>query len=267
LFRHSRLETDIPSVIPLVKTAAGEPVIDVQVMMDGQVLAARADGLAVSIDPGMHEFVFKQGKTVLATQSLVVAQGQHNRRIMVALPPKDGDEAPASAAAGHDAEPSPGKAKDNLKDDDDSDSAPVAARKTKREGTADDASAEEAPATHPAPPPGLHLSFGSVALATIAAAGGAGFGVLTYWGRKDNAQLSQCTPHCPQASVDHIAKLYRTANIAGVVGGVALLGAILVFATSAPSEPEEATARRHTALRLGVTPDRAGAVAMLAGWF
>jgi hypothetical protein len=104
-------------------------------------------------------------------------------------------------------------------------------------------------------------------LATVAAAGGAGFGLLTYWGRKDNAQLSQCSPHCPQASVDHIAKLYREANIAGVVGGVALLGAIIVFATSGPSEPEEATTRRHTALRLGIAPDSAGAVATVTGRF
>ncbi|HEY2903379.1 MAG TPA: hypothetical protein VGL59_22535 [Polyangia bacterium] len=267
LFRHSRLETDIPSVIPLVKTAAGEPVLDVQVTMDGQVLASRADGLAMSIDPGMHEFVFKQGKVTLATQSLVVAQGQHNRRIVVTLPSETGgDDAPANASAGRDAELAAGKTKDK-DDDSDGDNAPVASRKSKREGASDGATEDEAPAKHPAPPPGLHLSFGSVALATVAAAGGAGFGLLTYWGRKDNAQLSQCSPHCPQASVDHIAKLYREANIAGVVGGVALLGAIIVFATSGPSEPEEATTRRHTALRLGIAPDSAGAVATVAGRF
>src|SRR5579872_893019 len=85
LFRFSRIEASIPSVIPMVVDAKGEAIADVQVTMDGALLRARANGVAFPIDPGNHEFVFKKERTVLARRSFVVIQGQQNRPLMVTL--------------------------------------------------------------------------------------------------------------------------------------------------------------------------------------
>jgi hypothetical protein len=55
---YMQLESDIPSVVPLVTDDAGAPRVDVQVTMDGEVLTSRLDGRSLRVDPGLHEFSF-----------------------------------------------------------------------------------------------------------------------------------------------------------------------------------------------------------------
>lgn len=278
LFRFSRIESDIPTVIPVVLNEAGEPMVDVQVSMDGTLLSARTEGLAFSIDPGLHEFVFKREGTVLARRSIVVLQGQQNRALTIDL---RGDRARPAEATGTEGPVTPIAARDTPADDqktgaaktkqavdESDDDAPHPASKSRwskrraRESDGDTLT-EEIPAR---PPEGRHLTFGSVSFGLIGLAGAGGFGLLTYWGRLDNTQLSKCAPNCPQASVDRVSKLYRAANISLGVGGGALLLATLIYANSADS-PREQERPRRTALRLDVAPSSAGAVASVSGRF
>jgi hypothetical protein len=111
------------------------------------------------------------------------------------------------------------------------------------------------------------LTVGSVALGTIALGGAGGFGLLTYWGRQDNAQLSQCAPHCPSAGIDRIQRLYRYADIAGAVGAAALVGAIWIYATSGSPASEAEAAHPRSALGVSLLPSPTGGAATLFGSF
>ena len=188
--RYEQLQADTPSIVPSVSDARGAPVVDVEVSMDGVLLAARIDGRAVSIDPGLHEFVFQKNKEVVATEKLVILEGQRNHPIAVKLKPAE--EPPPLSAAQPAAPPEP--------------KVPPAAL-------------SEPPA---AEPKRLSLAGPYTLLGTGLLALG-GYGVLTYWGRKDNDRLAQCTPNCLQASVDHVHDLYLYGNISLSVGIVAIV--------------------------------------------
>jgi hypothetical protein len=263
LFRFSRLEADIPSVIPVVTDQGGDPLVDVQVMIDGEFLTSHADGLALTVDPGVHVFSAKVGGAVVDTQPVVILQGQQNRQIAIG----------ASSAAKSPATKAPTTVKVAAAAERPTEESPrakqAAAPSPAADQPEDDADEDSERPARPIPHQGAHLTLGSGALFTIALAGGGGFGLLTYWGRKDNVRLTECTPHCPASSVDHIAKLYRAANISAVVGGVALVTGILVYATSGSgsSSEEESAARRGTAYRFGVTTTQAGALGWLSGSF
>ena len=186
--RYEQLVGDTPSIVPTVSDPHGAPVVDVEVSMDGVLLASRIDGRAVPIDPGLHEFVFQKNKDVVATQKIVILEGQRNHPIAVTLEtPKE--PPPAAAAA-----PAP-------------------------EPHVPPAAVSELPAGEPRR---LSLKGPSTLLGTGLLALG-GYGLLTYWGRNDNDKLAQCSPNCLQASVDHVHDLYLYANISLSVGIVAVV--------------------------------------------
>src|ERR1019366_6867964 len=101
---YSQLDSDIPSVVPVVTDGAGATLVDVQVTMDGEVLASRIGGQALPVDPGLHEFSFSANGAVFATQKLMILQGQRDRRILVSspatVPPEAAMATPASASQG-----------------------------------------------------------------------------------------------------------------------------------------------------------------------
>lgn len=84
----ARLHASLPSVVPLVVDAVGQPRIDmlnVRVKMDGALLTSQIDGRALPVDPGTHEFSFDMGGVVLGTQKVTILKGQRNRTIALAL--------------------------------------------------------------------------------------------------------------------------------------------------------------------------------------
>ena len=81
------LSATIPSIVPLVTDAAGEPRLDVQVKVDGEVVSTRLDGRALLVDPGRHEVAFSTDSGVFATQKIEIARGQRNRQIKVSMRP------------------------------------------------------------------------------------------------------------------------------------------------------------------------------------
>jgi hypothetical protein len=76
------VEPRIPSVVFVVKNAAGSDLVDVKVTMDGAPLVTKLDGLAVDVDPGAHTFDFEapDGK---AEEKVVVTEGAKAQRISV----------------------------------------------------------------------------------------------------------------------------------------------------------------------------------------
>jgi hypothetical protein len=86
--RFTRLDaTDIPSIVPMVtggKGGRGGRLVEVEVKMDGELLATHLDAQEIAVDPGLHEFSFRAGNS-LVTESVMIAQGERNRRLSVSL--------------------------------------------------------------------------------------------------------------------------------------------------------------------------------------
>ena len=75
----------IPSLLFEVRDESGHPVSAVSVTMDGALLADGLDGAAIPVDPGQHTFVFEVESRPKVTRTLVLQEGERNRRERVAL--------------------------------------------------------------------------------------------------------------------------------------------------------------------------------------
>jgi hypothetical protein len=75
----------IPTVVFEVRDAAGTNLVAVKVTMDGDVLAERLDGSALSIDPGEHTFAFEAAGRPRVEKRLVLWEGDKLRRERVEL--------------------------------------------------------------------------------------------------------------------------------------------------------------------------------------
>ncbi len=269
--RYTQLESDIPSVVPLVTDESGDPRVDVEVTVDGVPLASRLDGRALSVDPGVHEFSFNADGAVLSTQKVMIVQGQRNRPITVSMQPanKGGKRAvlgPAKATPALDAKAAlekPAVDRQALEKPE---------RDPENEKTVPDkaatASSEPPPSSETPPseaPPKRGPGAMPYVLGAAGLAGVGGYGMLVYWGRKDNDLLARCAPTCPQESVDHIRKLYLAADISLGVG-IAALGAAATWMIvgSGGGKEERANKPRYV---VDVTPTSSGAFASVAGTF
>jgi hypothetical protein len=268
----SQLEADTPSVVPLVVDEGGDPRVDVQVTMDNELLTSRLDGRALPVDPGLHEFSFSADGSVLASQKVMIVQGQRNRPINVALRGSDkhGKKAVLSAgppAAGVDAKASlekppvdPQALEKTDKDSAPEKSAPV--EKASADKTSPDPSSSDTPPVETKSkggPGAAPYLIGVVGLAGLGA-----YGAFTYWGRKDNELLGSCSPNCSTDSVNHIRKLYLGADIAGGIGAAALATSLIWFIAS-PSSKEKAPSQ--ASYRVDVQPSPSGGYASVSGSF
>jgi hypothetical protein len=234
--KYTQLEADVPSVVPLVNDIAGSPRPDVEVRIDGALVASRLDGRALPVNPGLREITFASDGRIFATQQIIAVQGQRNRTIAVVfhpVPPKPDPEQSSEAAS--DEEPTPARALH-----------PSSAA----------ASAASAPA-EPHPRRSHALSY---TLASVGLVGLSGYALLTYWGAKDNSLLARCSPSCPQASVDQVRSRYLAADISLGVG-IAALGAAIWSIAAQRSAGESEQQSPQQALVLGVQPTPSGAFA------
>jgi hypothetical protein len=244
--RYSQLENDIPSVVAVALDESGNPVADVQVSVDGQPLASKIDGRSLQVDPGLHEFSFRTLGGALSTQKILIMQGQRNRPISVEL---RGSTAKATTPAARplqraalvDSRPALENVAGITVDPDPLDHDDPEARPVRR--------------TRAAP-----WILGGVGLAGVG-----GYALLTFWGRKDNQLLGDCSPQCPQGGLDRVKKLYLLANISLGVGAAALAGATYLFIRSRSASHE--VAAKRTTYALDVQPVPSGAVAGLRGAF
>jgi hypothetical protein len=248
---------DTPSVVLLVTDAAGGSRTDVQVKVDGEPFASALDGRALPINPGMHDFSFIADGHVFATQRILIVQGQRNRFITANIgKPGSRGAVAADESAGPTSEEQAAK-------------LPVARPRVKMEASADKKQAAETEATaestseEAAAPKHrriLPLVLTGVGVASL----GAG-AVFTLWGRKDNTNLSNCSPDCSAATLSHIKRVYQTADIAIGVGVAALAAAYWSYAFSQGSSGESKSS--ETALRLDVAPTTSGGFAAVSGRF
>jgi len=87
-----QMDSDIPSVVPVVIDAADASGSAFEVRMDGEVLTSKLDGIAIPVNPGWHDFTFSAENRVFATQKILIAQGQHNRPISISQRPPAGTQ-------------------------------------------------------------------------------------------------------------------------------------------------------------------------------
>jgi hypothetical protein len=260
--RYTQLRDEIPSVIPSVTDEKGAPVTDVEVTMDGTLLTAEIDGRAVEINPGVHEFSFASSKGLIAKQKLEISPRQRNRPITISLSPKSAKSPPVAAA------PAP--------------TPPAPAAPPEPSQAALEASAAPSQAAPSDEPPIIksrqtereEKSGRGVApylIGGLGLVGVGGYGLLTYWGRKDNEALDECAPNCPTTDIDHIRKMYLAADISLGIGVVALATSTWLFLRSGSSSSEEvassSSAPRRPKMVLDVKPAPSGAFATVSGAF
>jgi hypothetical protein len=247
--RYTQLENDIPSVVPVALDEGGNPISEVKVSMDGEPLASKIDGRSLLVDPGLHEFSFQTAGGALSTQKILIMQGQRNRPITVEIAVSVGKASPSGSPLQR---------------------ASLVNDRPAIESTAG-VTVDADPMDHDDPgTPALRHRYGVAPWVAggVGLAGVGGYALLTFWGRKDNDLLGNCTPQCPQASVDRVKKLYLMANISLGVGAVALAGATYLFIRNRATSSEVATRnKKHPAYAVDVQPLPSGAVASLRGAF
>jgi hypothetical protein len=86
--------------------ADGHDVVDVKVTVDGQASLDKLTGLATTLDPGSHEIVYTWPDGVEQRQTVVVAQGEKNRRVELRREPIK-VAAPAALPVAARAQPTP----------------------------------------------------------------------------------------------------------------------------------------------------------------
>jgi hypothetical protein len=250
LLRYDQLASDIPSVVPVVTDVTGDPILDVKVTMDGEVLTTKIDGRAVPVDPGLHEFGFSTG-TGSSTQKIVILQGQRNRPIAInlGLPGSGQKNAQRVAVAAPVAAPSAVEPEAVV-------AGEAASARQRSLDVADEPGSVRRRSGGRSVAPYIATGIGLAGLGSYA--------LLTYWGRKDNDMLVKCKPDCLQTSVDHVHRLYLAANISLGVGVAALGAATWLFLRSG-SKTEQASSGSRVAL--DVVPLPAGALASVRGGF
>jgi hypothetical protein len=74
-----------PTIVFEVKNGAGKELSAVKVSADGQVIVDHLDGSALPIDPGAHEFTFESAGLPPLTQTIILHEGEKDRRETVVL--------------------------------------------------------------------------------------------------------------------------------------------------------------------------------------
>jgi hypothetical protein len=101
LRRVDEVNAAIPTVIFEAKDVAGNDLSAVTLTMDGQLLAERLEGTALSIDPGEHDFVFQTTGQERIERRFVIREGQKERResiVFGAAQPQPWTPTPLTAA-------------------------------------------------------------------------------------------------------------------------------------------------------------------------
>jgi hypothetical protein len=76
----------LPSIIPFAVDQDGTVTLDVEVRLDGLLVARNLAGVAIPVDPGQHQISFSLASQVFATETIVAAQGERSRPISVICP-------------------------------------------------------------------------------------------------------------------------------------------------------------------------------------
>lgn len=103
----TELETLMASVVFVAIDAEGADAIDVKVKVDGREVLERLNGLPTTLDPGSHDVSVTWPDGFVQQQTLMIAQGEKNRRIELRRPAKKAEPAAAPVAPQPRAKPTP----------------------------------------------------------------------------------------------------------------------------------------------------------------
>lgn len=233
--RFQTLSENIPTVVPVALDGKGAPIADAELRIDGSLSTSPINGPALSFDPGLHELAFSAPGREPRVEKLAILQGVKNRQISVVLVTSAG----ATPAVGEVA-------------------APLAPASPQTAPAIVQPHDETAVVRAPAPAATQTSIWPYVAGGAGLAALGTSVALAT-WGHHDFELLDRCAPNCRQSSLDHVRRMYITADISLGVGALALgIATWLYF-----SEPTKTVPTDQTALRLDVQPVRGGAFATL----
>jgi hypothetical protein len=199
-----------PTIVFDAKDAAGRDISGVKVSMDGQPLAEKLAGTAISIDPGEHSFIFEAAGHEKIQRKLVINEGEKGRReriTFMAVAPA----APQTAMA-----------------------APQTPAAEKAAPPIDSYS------LHSNDLPGLGPQ--KIGAITAAGVGVVGVGVGAVFGLQAMSKRSAASNVCPDQCADQSgADLWKSAKTAGnmstaafIVGGVGLAAGAVLWFTAAP---------------------------------
>lgn len=93
----AELESSTPTVVFDARTPQGKERVDVRVKVDGVVLVQRLDGKAVAVDPGSHTFVFEVEGATPVEQTVVIREGEKNRKLAATVATDDDASAKGGA--------------------------------------------------------------------------------------------------------------------------------------------------------------------------
>jgi hypothetical protein len=83
----AEVDAALPSVVLKAYDTSGKDIVAVRVLVDGVKLADRLSGLALPIDPGIHQFRYESPGMVPLEERVVVGEGEQRRTLTVRLTP------------------------------------------------------------------------------------------------------------------------------------------------------------------------------------
>jgi hypothetical protein len=206
LRRVDEVNTQLPTVIFGAKDSAGADLSAVKITMDGEVLAERLEGTALSIDPGEHTFTFETPGQPPVTKRLTILEAEKDRREVIQF----GGAAPAPAPV-----PAP---------------APAAGAPAVTEAT-------PSPVVDSGSGLGTQKILGIVAggIGVVGLGVGTAFGLVAISQKNDAQSACPNSPCSTQAGSNKWSTASSTGNVSTVgfiVGGVALAGGALLWFTA-----------------------------------
>jgi len=90
--RAGEVNAAMPTIVFETTDVAGNDLVAVKVTMDGQPLADRLEGTAISLDPGEHIFTFESAAQPIVQKQLVIREGEKNRRERVTIGTASGEK-------------------------------------------------------------------------------------------------------------------------------------------------------------------------------
>jgi hypothetical protein len=196
---YTEAQTSLPSVALGANDEQGQPLTDVAVYLDGELLTKRLDGRAVNVDPGLHEFRFEYEKKPPVLIKSLVAEGEKNKSVNATFQ-----------------DPNPGK-KEQLK------------------ATAVTTTPIQSPEAKAASLPVVPFVVGGVGI--VALAGGIILRLVA--DNDYDQLNGTCRPNCSDSQVSSVDRKYTISTISMAAGGVAIAGAaagLLYFAVSGPDK-------------------------------
>jgi hypothetical protein len=88
----------MPSIVVQARDTRGVELTDVRVVVDGDVLAERLDGLAIPVDPGTHVFQFERAGVPPLQQQILIREGEKGRAMPITLAAPLPPDVPAAPA-------------------------------------------------------------------------------------------------------------------------------------------------------------------------